>query len=290
MQPNITYLIANYNQEIYITDCIDSLEKQSNPHWRAIIYDDASTDNSILLIKKILNKLSHKKITFLAGDKNWGKFYALHQLILTAKTELVAILDPDDSLHPEATAKILELYKKNSQIKWAHSFYQEVDENLKNPIRKLGKSIPNSLSYLAYGNITHLLSFKKSIYKECEPLKAEVLYVEDKDLIYKLEEKGTGGFIPQILYFYRRVPNKSATHNKKNRLIGAKNHYQVQKKALKRRKITGLQCYCYQILFWLIKCYYPYRYPFLIRGGFYVLHRFLRILFMPILRNKFIRK
>ena len=66
MRESITYLLANYNQEKYLADCFESLKKQTNPNWRAIVYDDASEDNSVGIIKKFLSP----KIKLYQSKKN----------------------------------------------------------------------------------------------------------------------------------------------------------------------------------------------------------------------------
>lgn len=288
MQQKITYLIANYNQEKYLADCFYSLQKQTNPNWQAFIYDDASTDKSLKIIQEFFSKFPTGKIKLITSKKNLGKFYGLHLMISQANTDLLAIFDPDDFLMPEATAEILNFYTKNPQKKWAHSHYLAMNEDFTKTFKILGKHIPSHLSFLAFGNITHLLSFKKSTYKQIEPLE-RVYFGGDKDLIYKLEEQGEAGFIPKVLYRYRKVAG-SATQSKKNRNIGVCNHYTAQQNALARRKVMGTQKWCYLILFNLIKLYYPYRYPFVVRGFFFILHRTLKVFFRPLLKNKFSRE
>lgn len=288
MQKAVTYLIANYNQEQYLADCFYSLKKQTTSHWKAFIYDDASNDNSLVIIKNFLQEFPKEKVQMIAEKKNYGKFCGIDKMVKQATTEILAILDPDDILDPKATVEILQFYEKNPHTKWAHSRYQAVNEDMSKNLKLLGEHIPSHLSFLAFGNITHLLSFQKSVYEQLESLSSSIKFAEDRDLIYKLEEKGVGGFIPKILYYYRKV-EKSATQSAISRETGAKNHWIAQKNALKRRKIKGLQKYCYLILFWLIKQYYPYHYPLIVRVFFYGMHRLLRILFYPFLFNQFSR-
>ena len=64
-------LIANYNNQIYIDECINSLLSQTYKNIEIIFFDDLSTDNSINEVKKfskvklILNKENKKKIWLL---------------------------------------------------------------------------------------------------------------------------------------------------------------------------------------------------------------------------------
>ena len=103
------------------------------------------------------------------------------------------------------------------------------------------------------------MSFRKKLYSKIEKTiqidDRNLLYAEDKDLIYKLEEQAEAGFIPQVLYKYRYVKD-SATHSQEKRNLGAKNHFLLQKEALQRRNIKGLKKKMYHFLFFLTYQYY----------------------------------
>ena len=132
------------------------------------------------------------------------------------------------------------------------------------------------------------MSFRKKLYSKIEKTiqidDRNLLYAEDKDLIYKLEEQAEAGFIPKVLYKYRYVKD-SATHSQEKRNLGAKNHFLIQKEALQRRNIKGLKKKMYHFLFFLTYHYYSLKNPFFIRAGFWFLHRALRILWKPFLRQ-----
>ena len=277
----ITYLIANYNQAKYITACINSLQKQTNPNWIALIYDDASQDNSVAIIKKLLAP----NIKLYQSQANKGKIYALEYLINKAETQFLTILDPDDCLLPEANATTLQFYQSKHQAQWAYSCYQEMDENLTKTTRICGSAPAKGQSLLISGMVGLILTFPIALYQKTGGFNRKMLYAEDKDLIYKLEEQAVGAFIPQVLYLYRNIKS-SATHDKKKRNLGAKHHFLIQKEALQRRKISGFKKQLYLILFWLISQWYPYNKPFLFRAFFWICFKVLRFLFQPLLKNK----
>ena len=49
--PKVSILIVNYNNEIFISECINSLRKQTYENIEIIFFDDFSKDNSIDIIK-----------------------------------------------------------------------------------------------------------------------------------------------------------------------------------------------------------------------------------------------
>ena len=67
-------LIANYNNENFIEDCINSLLHQTYKNIEIIFFDDQSSDNSIKKVKKydnvnlIINSKEKKKIWMLQSN------------------------------------------------------------------------------------------------------------------------------------------------------------------------------------------------------------------------------
>ena len=49
-------LIANYNNGKFFQDCYKSILQQTYQNWEVVILDDASTDNSVEVIKNIIQK------------------------------------------------------------------------------------------------------------------------------------------------------------------------------------------------------------------------------------------
>ena len=69
----VSVLIANYNNEQYLTECIDSIKKQTYQNVEIIIHDDASSDNSI----KRINKYKNIKII---KNKKRGSYGSYNQM------------------------------------------------------------------------------------------------------------------------------------------------------------------------------------------------------------------
>ena len=51
-EPLVSILIANYNNSLYIQQCINSLNSQTYKNVEIIFFDDNSKDNSIEIIEK----------------------------------------------------------------------------------------------------------------------------------------------------------------------------------------------------------------------------------------------
>jgi glycosyltransferase involved in cell wall biosynthesis len=55
MSSKVTVLIPFYNPGRYLVDAIESVFSQTYKNWKLILINDASTDDSLSLIKKYLS-------------------------------------------------------------------------------------------------------------------------------------------------------------------------------------------------------------------------------------------
>lgn len=245
MELKITYLVANYNNGRFIKDCIESLHAQSSPAWHCLIADDKSTDDSLAQIRPWLND----KVELVTNDRNLGKSLTLAKLIEHAPTDIVGILDPDDALYPEATAAVLAAYAQTPQLGFVYTNCAKYSLDLQTIIGPgLSAAIPAGRTTLTGIFVDAMCTFRISFYRRTAGFDERILYAEDRDLIYKMEEVTPFGFVDQVLYKYRQVPG-SHTNAPDKRAIGIKNHQVAYANALRRRNIHGLKRLLYLFYF-----------------------------------------
>lgn len=246
MIEQITYLIANYNNGKYIKECLDSLNKQTNPNWLAIICDDKSTDDSLAIIEPLLNE----KIQLIQNEVNRGYIGALKKLIAGATTDIVGILDADDMLMPQATEAILRAYAQHPESGFIFSNHVVFSSDLKF-VPKIGGSspIPVGQTALTHGWISHLKTFRIRAYQQTPGLDETILYAEDQDLAYKIEEVTRPVFVSQVLYKYRLVPGSQGS-SRRTTCIGFRSKLTAQMNAVRRRNLKGFQRVSHQLFFY----------------------------------------
>ena len=101
MNKTISVVIPSFNSSATIKKAIDSILSQSCPVTEIIVVDDASTDNTIPLLKEIaLSRKSSPEIIILSNELNRGPAASRNKGILRSSSEWIAFLDADDSWHP----------------------------------------------------------------------------------------------------------------------------------------------------------------------------------------------
>jgi glycosyltransferase involved in cell wall biosynthesis len=233
---SMTILMANYNNASYIQESITSVVQQTSPDWRLLICDDASTDDSL---QRIANIPKDPRIRLLINPVNSGYIRTLKRLIAEAETEILGILDSDDALMPEAVPRILAAYQRNGDAGFVYSSYFFCDKKLKPFQVAPVKDSAQVKSTMHNPSLSHFKTFKKSVYLQTTGYDDSMLYAEDKDLIYKMEEATPFVFVNQPLYRYR-ILRESQSHSIEKRTIGAQTHIRVVCNACYRRRGTLL--------------------------------------------------
>ncbi len=116
--PSITIVIPCFNEETWISRTILSCIDQDYPvdKLEIIIVDDGSSDRSVDAIKSTVQKLwqessrfkTHERIRVFFQKHNQGKREAMALGIRNTHTELVAFVDSDSFLEPDAIRNLVQ--------------------------------------------------------------------------------------------------------------------------------------------------------------------------------------
>ena len=135
----ITVIIPCYNVEQYIERCIKSLEAQIYQDFEVICVDDASKDNTVKILKKIVST-SKLSIQIIQNEMNCGPAKSRNRGILAASSEFITFCDADDWYETEYLNKLLQQLETNS-ADLAVCGYSVVDENGNRQERPLATNI-----------------------------------------------------------------------------------------------------------------------------------------------------
>ena len=103
MSPKISVIVAIYNVEQYIEKCAISLFNQTLEDIEYIFVDDCSTDNSIKILKSIIDRYPHRaeSIKIIKNIKNSKVAYSRTIGMKEATGTYVIHCDPDDFIEPD---------------------------------------------------------------------------------------------------------------------------------------------------------------------------------------------
>ena len=121
--PILTVLMPVYNEEKFLAESIGSILNQTYTDFEMLILDDASTDNSLKIIKAYAKE--DKRIKILVNKTNQKQAKCRNRLLQNSKTEFIAWMDADDISLPRWFQ--IDFLKQN-QI--CYFWYLEYTKNL----------------------------------------------------------------------------------------------------------------------------------------------------------------
>ncbi|MBC8034459.1 MAG: hypothetical protein H7Y03_09955, partial [Chitinophagaceae bacterium] len=151
---------------------------------------------------------------------------------------VLAFLDPDDSLAPEALQIMHDAHLERPECSIIHSTHYVCDASMKViRIAEYPKVLPHNTPFLLIGDgsVHHLATFKKSCYNRTPGLaeKRKIDKAVDMELYYLLEEEGSIFFIDLPLYYYRI--HSGSISNWGNENLAKIAHYNIIEQACLRR-------------------------------------------------------
>lgn len=231
--PFISIIICNFNNARWLNDCFSSLNAQTSNDFEVVFVDDASTDESLQIANSWLTLLPQLKI--YSNPSNQGKIYCLNKGILEyASSSIIGILDSDDWLSFDAVECIKEAYINEPNAGYIYSSYLTWDESYKLTGSPISRPPRSSQNHLTHHCVSHWNTFKRKYFEQVGGFDKTMLYCEDFDFIYKMEEICSFHYIPKPLYNYRLTAN-SQSRNPHKFFLGLLNRQHSRHKAYARR-------------------------------------------------------
>ncbi|MBF4492428.1 glycosyltransferase family 2 protein [Flavobacterium sp. JLP] len=126
MNELVSIITPTFNTEKYIRATLQSVIEQSYQNWELILVDDASTDQTVAIIKEYAQNDSRIKLTELT--KNSGNGFARNVALEKANGKYIAYLDADDLWFTTKLEKQIQFLKANN-LPFTFSFYDCIDED-----------------------------------------------------------------------------------------------------------------------------------------------------------------
>ncbi len=215
--PKISIIVPVYNEEEYVSTCLDSLVKQTLDDIEIITIDDNSTDNSLNILLDYARKYPNIKVYH--NEKNIGQGASRNRGLKLATGEYIGFVDSDDYVrstmyedmykalvnnnYPELVTTEIIFVKDDSYANIDLEFLARGKEKIINPIQD--RSFVISESPTVCNKIFRRDTLKDFYFVE------DSLF-EDIPFSYtKYMEAFKVVTIPSINYFYRRDINRGVS-------------------------------------------------------------------------------
>ena len=104
--PAISIVVAAYNCERYLAECIKSLTSQTFSDLEIIIVDDVSTDGTPQLAQRLA--ADDARISVVTNARNSGAVVTRREGVRRSTGDYVMFIDPDDALDPRTCERLMD--------------------------------------------------------------------------------------------------------------------------------------------------------------------------------------
>lgn len=115
--------LATFNGSKYVESQISSILKQLNRNDEVVIFDDASTDDTL----KLIDNFCDSRIRVIRSSINTGVVKTFERAINNATGDIIFLSDQDDVWLPNKVEKILEVFQEYPDITLVLSDAQIID-------------------------------------------------------------------------------------------------------------------------------------------------------------------
>ena len=103
--PRVTAIVPAYNAEVFISSALDSLGAQTWHNLEILVGDDASTDNTLSVVKKFAK--GRPNVRVVERESNLGWLRNTNDLMSRASGDLLFLAFHDDMVHPTYVEKMV---------------------------------------------------------------------------------------------------------------------------------------------------------------------------------------
>jgi glycosyltransferase involved in cell wall biosynthesis len=213
--PKVSVIMPIFNEEKWISQSLESIQKQTYKNIEIIIVDDFSTDNSIKIIERYVKSDNRIKL-IKKCDEPRGPGVSRNIAFKIADGEYIAFQDADDYSEPERIKRQLEKALENPAkrmvgcnlkiIKNDSIISKKFPENHNEIIKGFSKFFGRG-SYFVMGTALGPKSFFLK-----NPCKEEIRYVTDWDQLLRIYENEDVEFynVQEMLYHYNHIGGLSS--------------------------------------------------------------------------------
>ncbi len=198
----VSVVMCTYNGEKFLRPQIDSVLSQSWANLELMIVDDASSDNSLTIIKEYGQKDS--RVKYFVNEKNLGYNKNFEKAIGLANGNYIAPCDQDDIWEISKIEKMMNAWPEGSLFIYSLSGnFSENDFAARTAAPNVHYSAIDDTHKLVFNSPVHghACMFKKELVARCLPFPADIFY----DWWISMHAASTGiiGCIPQTLTWHR---------------------------------------------------------------------------------------
>lgn len=209
--PLVTIVLPVYNGARFLTEAIESCLAQTFVDWELIIVDDASTDETPLIISQYCKQ--DIRIRTVRHETNRKLPAALNTGFVLARGNLLTWTSDDNYYHHGALESMVGFITKTPEVDVVYTDYMRIDD----VGRELGACTVLPVEQIVYGNIIGAcFLYRRVVHETLGGYNEGLFLAEDYDFWLRASRSFRLSPLHEILYSYRvHDASLTKTRNKK---------------------------------------------------------------------------
>ncbi len=206
----LTVLMAVYNGERFLQPAVDSILRQTYSDFRFLVMDDASTDST----PELLRRVKDPRLEVVRLEKNVGQTAALNLGLRRVSTAYIARMDADDYSAPERLERQMSRLREETALDCVgtHAWEFSDDPSVRMSIIRRPESYPEVRKAALHGaGVIHgTILIRREALLEIGGYDERYRYASDRDMFIRLLPKHRAVNLPQPLLGIRRHPGQDS--------------------------------------------------------------------------------
>lgn len=199
MNPKVSIITPSYNQGKYLEETIQSVLNQTYGNIEYIIIDGGSTDNSVDIIRKYVDK-----ITYWCSEKDNGQADAINKGLKRATGDLVCWINSDDVLYPNFVEKFVNYFVAHPDVDFLYGDVEQGADMQHATIRR-GEKIdyPTMLRTLRVPMPQQATMWRKGVMDQIGYLDSQWHVLLDREYFMRIAQHCVIEYLPGVVAFFR---------------------------------------------------------------------------------------
>lgn len=206
----VSIIMPTWNCADFIIESVESVLAQTYPNWELLIQDDCSNDNTLEIVKPLIE--ADKRIKYERNPQNSGAAITRNNALCRAQGKWVAFLDSDDLWHPQKLEMQLKFMVK-SGYHFSYTGRDFIDEKSES----LGKYVTGPKHINTWGMYAYCWPGCLSVMYDAEFVGliqiANIKKNNDYAIWLKVAKKADCYLLPNILASYRVRKGSISNHS-----------------------------------------------------------------------------
>lgn len=204
-EPLVSVCMNTYNRAQFLRATLDSVFAQDYPNLEVVVVDDASTDETLEILRSYGDRLRLTVRAQNSGTADIPRYEAVQQ----SRGVWCAFLDSDDLWLPNKISRQVAFMQAHPGVPLCHTYVRLIDENGREGGVRHEGAVP-ATGHIGPALLRHCfictssVMVKREAWLEAQTLQDITGFGTEWDFFLSVAREHEIGFLPEVLVLYRR--------------------------------------------------------------------------------------